>query len=110
MAVHAATKAFVLSFTEALAHELRDAPVRVLALSLGATRSEFFATSRTSEAGLRFQTPEQVVATALRALDARRRPTTVVSGRVNRLATGASCLLPRRVVLEAMARGARPAH
>ncbi|MBN9629762.1 MAG: SDR family NAD(P)-dependent oxidoreductase, partial [Actinobacteria bacterium] len=42
MAVYSATKAFVLSFTEALWHETRASGLRVLALSPGATRTEFF--------------------------------------------------------------------
>jgi len=39
-AVYAATKAFVLSFTEAVAEEVRGTGVRVLALCPGAVRSE----------------------------------------------------------------------
>ena len=41
MAAYAATKAFLLSFTEALAAELRGEPIDVMALCPGATRSEF---------------------------------------------------------------------
>ena len=42
-ATYAATKAFVLSFTEALAHELRGTGVRVLAGSPGVVKTEFSA-------------------------------------------------------------------
>ncbi|MEG2887194.1 MAG: SDR family oxidoreductase, partial [Aurantimicrobium sp.] len=42
MAVYGATKAFVRSFTEAVWGELRGTNVRVLAVSPGATESEFF--------------------------------------------------------------------
>jgi short-subunit dehydrogenase len=42
MAVYYATKAFVLSFSEALAYEVRGAGVQVTALCPGATRSGFF--------------------------------------------------------------------
>jgi short-subunit dehydrogenase len=42
MAVYAATKAFVLSFTEALWQESLGTGLRVIALSPGATRTEFF--------------------------------------------------------------------
>lgn len=99
MAVYGATKAFVLSFTEALAVELRSTGVRVLCLSPGSTRTEFYTVSGTSDRGARFQSPEQVVATALRALDRRRTPASVVSGRANRVLAATSRVLPRRLVL-----------
>ncbi len=47
MAVYGATKAFVLSFTEALWQETKSSGVRVFALCPGATETEFFA--RTGE-------------------------------------------------------------
>ncbi|MBL7254292.1 SDR family NAD(P)-dependent oxidoreductase [Paractinoplanes lichenicola] len=103
MAVYAATKAYVLNFTEALAHELRDRPVKVLTLSPASTRTEFYTVSGTSERNARFETPRQVVATALRALDATRTPARVVSGRTNRLALALLRRLPRPVMLSVMA-------
>jgi short-subunit dehydrogenase len=45
MAVYHATKAFVLSFTEALAEELKDTGVTVTALCPGATDTDFFTTA-----------------------------------------------------------------
>jgi len=42
MAVYAATKAFVLSFSEALSHELEETNVTVTALLPGATDTDFF--------------------------------------------------------------------
>jgi short-subunit dehydrogenase len=45
MAVYHATKAFVLSFTEALAEELKDSGVTVTALCPGATDTDFFKTA-----------------------------------------------------------------
>ena len=41
-ATYAASKAFLLHYAEALAEELSDAPVDVLALCPGATRTRFF--------------------------------------------------------------------
>ena len=110
MAVYAASKAFVLSFTEALAVELRASPLKVLTLSPGPVRTEFYAVSGTSEGGTRFETPAQVVATALTALDARRTPRTVISGRHNRRAHALSRLLPRDVVTDVMGRSVQTAH
>ncbi len=93
MAVYAATKAFVLSFTEALWLESAGSGLRVLALSPGPTRTEFFHEIGTEgpTAGLSMQSAEQVVETALRTLDRRNPPPSVVSGRRNHLLS----LLPR---------------
>lgn len=102
LAVYAAAKAFVLSFTEALWQESLGTGLRVIALSPGATRTEFNDILGTEEAtrGASFQTPRQVVETALRALDRRTPPPSVVSGRLNRLMASAgrmlSLLLSRR--------------
>ncbi|MDX3854864.1 SDR family NAD(P)-dependent oxidoreductase [Streptomyces sp. AK02-01A] len=109
MAVYAAAKAFVISFTEALWVEARGSRLRVLCLSPGATSSEFYDVSGTATEGIRFQTPRQVVDTAFHALDTSRRPT-VVSGRVNALLAGLTRTLPKRLVLALAARQApRPA-
>jgi len=45
MATYAATKAFVLSFSEALSEENRPHGIRVLALCPGVTDTNFFAAS-----------------------------------------------------------------
>ncbi|MFF3398762.1 SDR family NAD(P)-dependent oxidoreductase [Streptomyces sp. NPDC002659] len=102
MAVYAAAKAFVLSFSEALWHESRGTGLRVLALSPGATSTEFFDVIGTDAAdgGSKRQSPEEVVATALRALDRRTPPPSVVSGRLNRvMASLGRGLTRRRAVL-----------
>ena len=95
MAVYGASKAFVLSFTEALAYEHRDASLKILALCPGPTRTEFFDVVGADAAAVgRYQSAEQVVATALRALDRRSTPAHVVSGFGNRLSTAAVSVLP----------------
>lgn len=98
MAVYAAAKAFVLSFTEALWQESRDTGLRVIALSPGATSTEFFDVvgSDAADGGSRRQSPEEVVATALRALDRRTPPPSVVSGRLNRVTASLGRGLSRR--------------
>ncbi|MFM6963820.1 MAG: SDR family NAD(P)-dependent oxidoreductase, partial [Micrococcales bacterium] len=73
MAVYAATKAFVLSFTEALWGELRGTNVHAIALSPGGTKTEFFDVASNGKTGDGFgkmQTVNQVVETAINALDA----------------------------------------
>jgi len=70
MATYAATKAFVLSFSEALWEENRLHGVHVMALCPGVTETNFFQASEIDRPPMRtIQTPEEVVETALRALD-----------------------------------------
>ena len=98
MAVYGATKAYVLSFTEALWKETKGSGVRVLALCPGATDTEFFA--RTGEEFLTSgrQTSNQVVDVAMAALD--KSTPTVVSGLANTLLATGYRFTPRRVMLE----------
>jgi len=103
MAVYGAAKAFVLSFTEALWQEHRRSGLRVLALSPGATRTEFFdVAGPEAAAGARMHTPELVVATALRTLDRRNPPPSVAVGRLNRLMLPLARLANRRLAVMAM--------
>ena len=105
MAAYGASKAFVLSFTEAIAYETRASGLRVLAVSPGATATEFFEIADAQDiARGRVQTPAQVVTTALRALDRRHTPPSVVSGGTNRVAATLSGVLPRGLVLDASGR------
>ena len=97
MATYAATKAFVLSFSEALWEENREFGVHVMALCPGVTDTNFFAAARMDRPPLRtIQTAEEVVETALRAL--RRHKPSVISGWTNWLAVGAERLVPRSFV------------
>src|SRR5687767_1937992 len=70
MATYAATKAFVTSFSEAIAEENRPFGIHVLALCPGSTKTNFFAASNIQRPiqvkGQ--QTAEDVVETALRAV------------------------------------------
>src|SRR5687768_17927332 len=69
MATYAATKAFVLSFSEALWEENRPFDIKVMALCPGSTDTNFFEAARIKRPPLRLmQTSEQVVDTALRGL------------------------------------------
>lgn len=101
MAAYGATKAYVLSLTEAIAEETRSAPLRVLALSPGPTNTEFFAVAGSDFAGTgRFDTPERVVAVAFAALE-HRQPRSVISGFGNKVLAAGAGLLPRRIALKA---------
>lgn len=99
MAVYGATKAFVLSFTEALWAEARGTRLRVLAVSPGPTATEFFDVVGTEDASVgRKQTSAQVIDTAFRALDRADGGPSVVSGRANHLTALGTRLLSRRAL------------
>lgn len=106
MAVYGAAKAFVLSLTEALWYEARGTGVRVLAVSPGATQTEFFDVAGDGADGGRGRRmpASAVVATALRTLDRRNPPPSVVVGRGNRLSAGAVRVLGRRRATELVGR------
>ncbi|WFN93035.1 SDR family NAD(P)-dependent oxidoreductase [Gordonia sihwensis] len=98
MAAYGASKAYVLSLTEALAYESRDSGLRVLCLSPGPTRTEFFDVVGTEDAAVgRFQTPAQVVSNALAELDRSHPRAGIVSGRINAISAVAARLAPRSV-------------
>lgn len=97
MAVYGATKAFVLSFSEALWQENRKTGVRILALCPGATETEFF--DRTGETFMTDgrQSVTEVVDTALVALD--KSTPTVVSGLKNAILASGYRVAPRKLLL-----------
>jgi len=107
-AVYAATKAYVLSFSQALAWELAPRGVRVLAHCPGPTRTEFFdvGSVHISVSGALFMSSEDCVAIALRALDGGRR--VVVSGWMNALGAWFGRVLPQWLVVPVSARLMRP--
>jgi short-subunit dehydrogenase len=98
MAVYAATKAFVLHFSEGLAEETRADGLRVLALCPGATATGFWAVAGAFENRLDMMTPpDTVVAVALCAFE--RGTSVVVPGlHYKLLAFAASRLAPRWLV------------
>jgi uncharacterized protein len=96
MAVYGATKAFVLSFTEALWAEARALPCSPSARA--PTRTEFFDVVGSEDAAVgRMQTADQVVTTALRALDRRSTPPSVVSGLMNWVSSVSTRFATRRI-------------
>ena len=107
MATYAATKAFVLSFSEALWEENRAHGIKVLALCPGATATNFFAAADMERSPFRIgETPEQVVETALRALEQGRGH--VISGWANYFQTQAERLVPRSLVTRIAGKALRP--
>lgn len=97
MAVYYASKAYVLSFGEALSVELRGTGVTVTTLCPGPTRTEFQKTASMEDSRL-FSTPmvmtaEEVAAAGYRAMQ-RGKPL-VIPGAINGLMAQATRLVPR---------------
>ena len=93
MAVYGATKAFVLSFTEALWAETLNSGVKVIALCPGATSTEFFEVAGSAGTGSKRESPLRVVTTVLTELAREKSRPSVVSGARNRVVS----YLPRLV-------------
>lgn len=96
MAIYGATKAFVLSFSEALWGEYRHKGVRVLALCPGPTATAFF--DRAGEGGAEGKraSPEQVVEKALKALE--KGKSYIIDGTGNYILVQSARLLPRHLI------------
>lgn len=99
MAVYAATKSYVLSFTEALWGELQGTGVSALAVSPGGTATEFFDVAGGRAMGSALMTPAQVVSTAMTALAASRPAPSVVVGGQNRFLALAGRFVPKRQLI-----------
>lgn len=97
LSVYAATKAYVSSFSMALAEEVAGYGVRVMALCPGGTATNFFEAGSFGKVkffgGL--QSPEDVVEAGLRAFERGR--TLAITRFVNRVMVFAQRLAPRRV-------------
>src|SRR5262249_17931937 len=97
MATYAATKAFVLSFTEALWEENRKHGIKVMAICPGVTDTNFFAAAHMQKPpGRVSQTAEQVVEPALRGL--KRGKSRSVSGWPNYFMVESERLVPRSMI------------
>ena len=78
MAEYAATKAFLIAFSEALAEEVRASGVSIQACCPGYTETDFHQTAGVKPRNpLKAQTAEEVVRASLSGLDARRTRVTV---------------------------------
>jgi uncharacterized protein len=103
MQTYAATKAFVLSFSEALWEENRSYGVTVMALCPGVTETNFFEAARGRKPPARAsQKPEEVVDAAMRGLAARK--SSIVSGWTNFFMVEAERFVPRSLIVRAAGR------
>jgi short-subunit dehydrogenase len=98
MATYAASKAFVLHFSEALQHELSPRGVRVMTACPGPTATSFFEGTPTTMSDRSFDTPEMVVRGILRAFD-QGKPVAYPGRPSVRFATWLPRLLPRGLIV-----------
>lgn len=104
-AVYYATKAFVLSFTEALHEELKDSGIHVTALCPGPTRTEFF-----EAAGYRGESMLEKMAMASAPVAAaglaglERNDAIAIPGVMNKVGAQSMRVLPRALVRKVVAR------
>ena len=95
-AVYSGAKAYLVAWTQALAHELKKSGVRVSVICPGFTRTEFHAVARHEKTRLMRMielTPEQVARAAIRGLE--RGQLVIVPGWWYKLNAAALRLLPR---------------
>jgi len=106
-ATYAATKAFVTSFSEAIAEENRPFGIKIMALCPGSTKTNFFAAANMDKPvqikGQ--QTSAEVIETAMRGVRSSR--TRIVSGFVNFVVSVLVNIVPNAVITRALARGTR---
>ena len=98
--VYAATKAFVLSFSEALRYELRDSGVSVTVSCPGPTETAFHdrAATRTAKImRMKMMKPETVAEQAYKAMKSRKRR--VVHGWLNKILALSGSITPRGLLI-----------
>lgn len=98
MATYAATKAYVLSLSNALWAELRTTGVRVVCVCPGPTNTSFFENLGNDSVMTNRRTPDQVIAATFRALD--RRQPYVVDGWMNKTLAQANRFAPTTLALK----------
>ena len=99
-AIYAATKAFVLSFSESIREELRHSGIRVLALCPGLTETDIFEKTGIDPhlTLMPVGPPEPVVKAAIKAL--KKNKSYIAPGLINKILIHGGRLLPRTVMLK----------
>lgn len=107
MATYAATKAFVTSFSEAIAAENRHLGITITALCPGPTETNFFNAAHAEPFQAKgMQTAEEVVETALEGV--RRGKARVISGWTNYLGATLGNFIPNSLITRVIANVLRP--
>ncbi|CAN5182953.1 SDR family oxidoreductase [soil metagenome] len=105
MAVYGASKAFVLSFTEALWYEVKGSGLRVTALCPGPAHTEFAEIAENEPAMIGvWATAREVVDAAMAALDRRVTPPSMINTRRNAIQAKGALVAPRRLMINTVGR------
>jgi len=101
MAVYYATKAYVLSFSEAISQELKTKGIQVSVLCPGATKTEFFKRANpksgmSEKFDMNSMTAKQVAEIGYKGL--MKNKTIIVTGLMNKIRTNIPRFLPRNLV------------
>lgn len=112
MSVYAASKAFILSFTEALWAENKNTGVRILAVCPGPTESDFvnradFPDSMAETQSSAMTPTKDVVAEALKALD-KKQSNIVTGGLPNQIIVNLPRFLPRDLLVNGVEKQFKP--
>jgi len=110
-AVYHATKAYVLSLTEALISEVKDTNVTITALQPGATDTDFFNKAEMQESKIvqdksKLADPAKVAKDGYEALQAGK--DSIVSGLKNKIMVAISHIMPDKMVAEQMKKQQEP--
>ncbi|MEO0759744.1 MAG: SDR family oxidoreductase [Cyanobacteria bacterium J06648_16] len=112
MAVYYASKAYVLSFTQAIANELKDTGVSAIALCPGPTQSNFQDRANLNEFDFftsdKLPTAAEVAQFGYEALQ--RNNTVAVHGTLNKALAFSNRLFPRSTIVNAIANFQQPKH
>ncbi|GHA59090.1 SDR family NAD(P)-dependent oxidoreductase [Pontibacter akesuensis] len=103
MAIYGATKAFMMSFSEALSDELKDTNITVTVLCPGASNTMFFrraGAAHTRAANGKLSEPEEVARDGYEAL--MKGETRIVSGLINKAQTVVSAIVPDSAMASTM--------
>ncbi len=98
IATYAATKAYVLSFSEAIAYELKNTNVKVTAICPGATQSEFAQAADMGDPSMFNKAPTSRELAEFTYKAMKKGKTTAIHGAKNRFLTFTTRLSPRKVV------------
>jgi short-subunit dehydrogenase len=108
-AVYHATKAYVLSFTEALFQELKDTGVTITALQPGATNTDFFNKAHMGQSKIldtKLSDPVKVARDGYNAL--MKGKDKIVSGAKNKLLVTSDNFMPKSMVAAEMEKLQKP--